>query len=75
VAQQLGFTKVKATNWAEKDKQAITEFLQKLVLGQEFIHTQNPYYFIAHYILDKTKSEKDVKQYMSKYFQRYFHNI
>lgn len=48
-------------NWTEEEIELLTEYLTS---GQADIHTANPYYYISHYVLELSKTEQEVREYM-----------
>jgi hypothetical protein len=66
--QQQGFRTVKESRWTPEQVDAVKDFLQKLYLGTSSVETTDPYYFIAHHILQKSKSASEVKQFINNKF-------
>ena len=69
---ELGFqSSTDDKTWTQTEEDAVNEFLVDLFLGKGSISTKCPYYYISHHILNKQKSDKDVRSYIySKYFRK-----
>lgn len=67
---QLGFKHPNQTLWLPTEIEQMKDFLMKLYKQTATVETKDPYYFISHHILQKSKSETEVKNYISKYFFR-----
>jgi hypothetical protein len=61
--RQLGFRARNAkTPWSAYEERLLQQFFDRLVAGEEEIHTKNTFYYIAHHILSRSKTEGEVKR-------------
>jgi hypothetical protein len=62
--KDLGF-QTKTTEsyiWSEKDHLLLSDALKSIGSQKNYIHTQDPYYYLSHYIFDDTISPQVIKK-------------